>query len=127
MAEVARATPRSRFWRRFRRHRLAMVSAGFLALLSVVAIAAPVLAGYDPLQFNPTQTMRPPDWQHLLGTDQTGRDVLARVMYGSRVSLSVGIVSMSIAVAISIVLGSLAGYYGKMVDMVIMRVCDVMM
>jgi len=126
-ARVGSETPTARAWRRFRRHRMAMVGLGFLALLVVTALAAPVVAGRDPIAMDARNSMAVPDADHWLGTDLAGRDIWARLVYGTRVSLAVGLVSVSISLAITLVLGSLAGYYGGAVDMVIMRVTDVMM
>ena len=99
----------------------------FLALLILVAIAAPIVAGQDPTKMDPRQSMNPPTAEHILGTDVAGRDIWARLVFGARVSLAVGLVAVSISMAISLVLGTLSGYYGGAVDMVIMRVTDVMM
>ena len=120
-------SPWARAWRRFRRHKMAMAGVIFLALLILVAIAAPIVAGQDPLEMDPRQSMKPPTAEHILGTDVAGRDIWARLVFGARVSLAVGLVAVSISMAISLVLGTLSGYYGGGVDMVIMRVTDVMM
>ena len=113
-------------WRRFVRHRLAMASLALLILIIATAIAAPLLTRYSPLRI--TGNMEDgPSREHILGTDRLGRDVWSRLVYGGRVSLSVGIVAVSISIAISVVLGSLSGYYGGWVDMLIMRLTDVMM
>jgi peptide/nickel transport system permease protein len=124
---VRSETPWARAWRRFRRHRMAMVGLGFLTLLIVTALAAPVVAGRDPVAMDARNSMAAPSADHRLGTDLAGRDIWARLVYGTRVSLAVGLVSVSISLAITLVLGSLAGYYGGVVDMVIMRITDVMM
>lgn len=116
-----------RAWRRFRRHRLAMVGLAFLALLILLALAAPLVAGHDPIAMDPRNAMAAPSADHPLGTDLAGRDIWARLVYGTRVSLAVGLVSVSISLAITLLLGTLAGYYGGAVDMVIMRITDVMM
>lgn len=120
-------TVRSRSWRQFRRHRLAMAGLAFLVLLSVLGLLAPLVAGQSPTKTNLGEALAAPSSAHLLGTDQVGRDVLSRLIYAIRVSLSVGIVAVSISVLISLVLGSLAGYYGGVVDMAIMRVTDIVM
>lgn len=118
---------RLRAWRRFRRHKLAMASLIFLGIMIAVALAAPLVAGNDPLAMNPRQAMAAPSMDHPLGTDLAGRDIWARLIYGTRVSLAVGLVSVSISLAITLLLGTLAGYYGGAVDMIIMRVTDIMM
>jgi peptide/nickel transport system permease protein len=104
-----------------------MVSLGFLLLLVLVALAAPLVAGRDPLAMDARNSMSPPSAEHPLGTDLAGRDIWARLVYGARVSLAVGIIAVSISLAITLVLGTLAGYYGGWVDMLIMRITDVMM
>ncbi len=116
-----------RAWRRFRRHRLAMIGIIFLCLMILLALAAPLVVGHDPLAMDPRNSMKGPSGEHWLGTDIAGRDILARLIYGSRVSLAVGLVSVSISLAITLVLGTLAGYYGGIVDMAIMRFTDIMM
>lgn len=116
-----------RAWRRFRRHKLAMASLIFLGIMIVAALAAPLVAGSDPIAMNPRQTMAAPSMDHPLGTDLAGRDIWARLVYGTRVSLAVGLVSVSISLAITLLLGTLAGYYGGAVDMIIMRLTDIMM
>jgi peptide/nickel transport system permease protein len=120
-------TPWSRAWRRFRRHKMAMAGVIFLALLIVGTIAAPVVIGLDPTKMDPRQSMKPPSAEHILGTDVAGRDIWARLVFGARVSLAVGLVSVSISIAISLILGTLSGFYGGAVDMIIMRFTDVMM
>ena len=125
----ARSTdsPLGRAARRFLRHRLALVGAVMVLFLLIVAAFAHVLAPYDPLDVNTGRRMLPPDGQNLLGTDQVGRDVLSRLIYGTRVSMSVGIVAVSIQLSIAFILGSLSGYLGGKTDMVIMRFTDVVM
>ncbi len=121
-------SPRARAWRRFRRHRLAMLGLIYLVVICLGAVAAPlVTGGRDPIQIYPINSWGTPSLEFLLGGDQLGRDIWARLVYGSRVSLAVGIVSMSIAVVIALVLGTLSGYFGGTVDMIIMRFTDVMM
>lgn len=121
------------FWRRFRRNRLAVTGAIILLLLFMVAIFAPQLSPHDPLKitlakrFSPPGSLSPDGKVYLLGTDSYGRDLLSRIIYGSRISLSVGFVSVGIAVTIGIILGSLSGYYGGMVDNIIMRLTDMML
>jgi peptide/nickel transport system permease protein len=115
-----------RVWRRFVRHRLAMASLGVLILIAITVIGAPLFTAYNPVK-SAGKIEQAPSREHILGTDRLGRDVWARLVYGGRVSISVGIVAVSISTAISIVLGSLSGFYGRWVDMLIMRITDVMM
>ena len=102
--------------------RFGLVLVGSLALL---ALLAPWLAPADPLRGNLSASLQPPSDAFLLGSDAQGRDVLTRVLYGARLSLSVGLVSQSIALALGVTLGLIAGYYGRWVDGLIMRVADV--
>jgi peptide/nickel transport system permease protein len=115
------------FWARFRRNRLAISGLLLVAGMFVVALAAPLLAPYDPGQINLKEILMPPSPAHILGTDTLGRDVLSRVIYGSRISLLVGFVAVGIATLIGMLVGSLAGYYGRWVDQVLMRLVDVML
>jgi len=116
-------------WRRFRRHKPAMVSGVYLIILILVAIFAPVAAPHDPYETN-LQLARfgepaSPSLSHPFGSDQLGRDLLSRVIYGARVSLMVGFVATGLAIAAGTALGAVAGYAGKWTDMGIMRFADV--
>lgn len=120
-------SPGSRVMLRFLRHRLAMFGMVVLVIMALAAIFAPVIAPYDPAAQNLIDFRQPPSAKHLLGTDGFGRDVLSRLIYGARPSLSVGLIAVTIYELIAIVLGSLAGYYGGKVDWIIMRVVDIVM
>jgi peptide/nickel transport system permease protein len=115
------------FWRAFAKNRLAIAGGVVVVCLVVLALLAPVLAPWEPNRPDLRNMLGRPSYAHPLGTDQLGRDVLSRMLYGARVSLSVGFVSVGIATAIGIVLGSLAGYNGGVVDAVIMRLVDLML
>ncbi|HVQ74942.1 MAG TPA: ABC transporter permease [Candidatus Binatia bacterium] len=115
------------FWTTFRRNRLALCGGAVVSVLVAVAALAPVLAPHDPHRPDTKNILAPPSREHWLGTDQIGRDVLSRVLYGSRVSLAVGFVSVGIASMIGIVLGAAAGYQGGLTDGVIMRFVDLML
>ena len=121
------ATPRARSWRRFRRHKLAMASLIFLAVVAFLALAAPWVTQHPPTKIHSGLTRAAPSAEHILGGDIAGRDIWSRVVFGGRVSLSVGLVAVSISILIALLLGSLAGYYGGLVDMIIMRITDIMM
>jgi peptide/nickel transport system permease protein len=95
--------------------------------LFAVAVLAPVLAPYDPNGIDSHHVLDNPSWSHLLGTDQLGRDVFTRMMYGSRISLLVGFVAAGIACGVGALLGAVSGYFGSVVDVVIMRLVDVML
>ena len=113
--------------RRFSRHRLAVLGAGVILLLVLAALFAPVIAGQDPYYQDYSALKQPPSREHILGTDALGRDMWARLIYATRVSLSVGLVAVAIYTLIGTVLGAIAGYYGGKVDAVIMRFTDVVM
>ena len=113
--------------RRFSRHRLAVLGAGVILLLVLAAIFAPVIAGQDPYYQDYSALKQPPSREHILGTDALGRDMWARLIYATRVSLSVGLVAVAIYTLIGTVLGAIAGFYGGKVDAVIMRFTDVVM
>jgi peptide/nickel transport system permease protein len=115
-------------WRQLQKNPLALAGGVVILLLAAVAVTAPVLAPYDPAAYDVKRILLPPSREHLLGTDQIGRDVLSRMLYGARVSLAVGFVAVGIAVAIGMVVGVVAGYYGGATDTVIMLgVVDVML
>jgi peptide/nickel transport system permease protein len=105
----------------------AVIGLVILALLIVAAILAPVLTPFDPVAINPPARLQPPSWEHLLGTDPFGRDLFTRVLYGARISLPVGIIAVVISASIGIGLGLISGFYGRLLDGVIMRVIDVML
>jgi peptide/nickel transport system permease protein len=114
-------------WRRFKRHRLAVASAFVFTLIVLMALFADQLAPYDPAYIDPYVQDDAPSSEHILGTDRIGRDNLSRLIYGSRVSLSVGIVAVAIYMMIGIVLGAMAGYFGGVVDSVISRLIDIVL
>ena len=109
------------------RNRLALVGGAVVIVLAALAILAPVLAPWDPTRPDVKKILDPPSQRHWFGTDQLGRDVLSRMLYGARVSLAVGFVSVGIAALIGIALGSLAGYAGGSVDATVMRLVDLML
>jgi len=115
------------FWKALSRNRLALIGGMVVLFLAAMAILAPALAPWDPNRPDVKKILDPPSRAHLLGTDQLGRDVFSRMLYGSRVSLAVGFVSVGIAAAIGIVLGSVAGYNGGTVDGFVMRLVDLML
>lgn len=113
--------------RRLFRNKLAIVALIFIILLVIVAIFAPLLAPYDYREIDMTNALAPLSWEHPFGTDQYGRDILSRVIYGARTSLLVALGGLIIGIFLGTVLGLLAGFYGKAVDTVIMRILDVLM
>lgn len=120
-------TNRYRAWQRFRRHRLAVLGLAIFTLLALAAIFAPFVSRYPPNQVNLRDSEQPPSAAHWLGTDTSGRDVWSRIIHGTRISLSVGIVSALLVTVIGTTLGGIAGYSGGVVDSVISRVTDVFM
>ena len=120
-------SPLARTWRRFRRHKLAIAGLIFVAMIALMGIFAPVVAPKDPLKTSLIDSLVPPNTEYWLGTDPVGRDVWSRTVYSIRVSLSVGIVAVGISLLIALLLGTISGYYGGLVDMVIMRLTDVIM
>ena len=118
------ASPGARAARRFLRHRGGMAAATVLLLLLLVVFAGPVLYGKDPAQIDLANAMAPVSLAHPLGTDENGRDVLARLLEGGRVSLMVGVAAMAVSVAIGVLLGAAAGYIGGRVDQAIVQVID---
>ncbi|HEY7494220.1 MAG TPA: ABC transporter permease [Candidatus Tectomicrobia bacterium] len=113
-------------WRRLLRNKLAVAGGSAVGILALVAIFANVLAPYHYTTVNFSRNYEFPSREFPLGTDHLGRDVLSRIMYGARVSMTVGLVAEFIVLCIGVPLGSLAGYYGGKVDMVLMRCVDVM-
>jgi ABC-type dipeptide/oligopeptide/nickel transport system permease subunit len=96
-----------------------------IVVMVLMALAAPVFARHDPTAIDLVNQLRPPSADHWMGTDIQGRDVWSRLVYGARVSLSVGLVSQGIALALGVLLGLIAGYYGRWVDEIVMRLADV--
>jgi len=120
-------SPGQIFWKGFKKNKLAVCGTIIITALFIIAIFAPVIAPYDQDAINTQEILTPPSKIHLMGTDELGRDVLTRIIWGSRVSLLVGFVAVGIATIIGIPLGALAGYYGRSVDGIIMRFVDVML
>ena len=112
--------------RRFRYHKAGYFSFWVVMVIALLSVLAPVIAPYAPTDIT-AQFNAPPSWQHLLGTDQIGRDILSRLLYGTRTSLMVGVFSTIIATGVGVVLGLLAGYFGGITDSVIMRFTDMVM
>ena len=121
------AGPYIEFWRRLRTNRLALAGGLVVIALLAVSFLAPWLSPYDPAYIDVNSVLRGPSQNHPLGTDNLGRDVLSRMIWGSRISLKVGFVAVGLATLIGIFLGSLAGYYGSWVDALIMRFVDLML
>jgi peptide/nickel transport system permease protein len=115
------------FWKYFKRNRLAVGGLSMILLIFLVAGSASFIAPHDPGKTNVSFKLKSPSFQHLLGTDQLGRDVFSRMLHGSRISLSVGFVAVAISIFIGILVGAMAGYYGRWVDSILMRFVDIML
>jgi peptide/nickel transport system permease protein len=115
------------FWETFYKNKLMLYGGGLVTLLLMISLMAPLLAPYDPGQIDLTNVLTSPSMKHLFGTDQLGRDVLSRMIWGSRISLKVGFAATGVAIIIGAFLGAISGYYGGWVDSVIMRFVDIML
>lgn len=124
--DIAKESYLQTVWRRFKRHKLGMISLWILIVLGLAAIFAPFIAPYDPNAVTGS-FIGAPDIEHWLGTDQVGRDVLSRLLYGMRISLLVGVMATLISTVIGVILGLIAGYFGGIADMIIMRFTDMVM
>jgi peptide/nickel transport system permease protein len=113
--------------RQYLKNKLAVAGAIVILLLSLAAIFSPLLTGYDPDAINLNEIYQPPSWQHPFGTDMNGRDVLARVLYGARISMSVGFISSGLAGLIGVLIGALAGFFGGKIDNLLMRFVDLVL
>lgn len=111
-------------FRRFMRNPLNIVGLLVVATVVLGAVFAPLIAPHDPYQIQPLQAHKPPGPEHLLGTDSFGRDVLSRLLYGSRVSLLVGLLVTAVSATFGVMVGVIAGYYGGKVDAIMMRITD---
>jgi peptide/nickel transport system permease protein len=120
-------SPAARAWRRFWRNRSGVIAVAILAVLVVSSVLAPWVAPYSPSKMDLFNTLAAPSSEHWLGTDENGRDILTRLMYGGRVSLAVGLTSMIASMLIGSVLGALAGFLGGWVDTMISRLIDGML
>jgi peptide/nickel transport system permease protein len=116
-----------KFWETFYKNKLMLTGSGLVLLLLLISFLAPWLAPYDPGQIDLKNVLTSPSMRHLFGTDQLGRDVLSRMIWGARISLKVGFVATGVAIIIGTILGAVAGYYGGWVDSVIMRFVDIML
>lgn len=122
-----RRSPWWEVWRRLRRNKAAVAGMSVVIILVFVAIFAPLLASYDPNQTNIRARLQGPSSEHPLGTDNFGRDMLSRIIYGSRISLYVGFVAVGIGAIFGGILGAIGGYYGGRLDNFIMRCMDVLL
>ncbi|BDG34546.1 nickel transporter permease [Saccharococcus caldoxylosilyticus] len=114
-------------WRRFRKNKIALIGLGIVVFFILLAIFAPLLAPYDFKDQNLAERLQPPSSKHLFGTDDFGRDIFSRVIYGARISLWVGFFSVLGSVIAGSLLGIIAGYYGRWIDGIISRLFDIML
>lgn len=116
-------------WKRLKRSKTAVLGLVLIVMFICLAVFAPVIADYDEVvvKINVMERLQGPSAEHIFGTDEFGRDIFARVVHGTRISLFVGVISVSIALSIGGFLGAIAGYYGGKIDNVIMRVLDVIL
>ncbi|MEW6587308.1 MAG: ABC transporter permease, partial [Nitrospirota bacterium] len=115
------------FWKRFKSNKLAVTGAFLVIALFFAALLAPFISPYNPTDIDRNHILEPPSFWHPLGTDDLGRDVLSRMIWGGRISLLVGFVAVGIATFIGIALGAVSGYYGGWIDRIIMRLIDIML
>jgi len=115
------------FLRRIKKNRAALLGGFIVLLLVATAILAPVVSPYSPIEKDMPRQLRVPDSRNLLGTDELGRDILSRIIWGSRMTLQVGIISVGIGLVIGVILGAISGYYGGLIDNMIMRMMDIML
>lgn len=127
-ADAAAELPqRDSFLRRYASNKAALIGAIILGVLVLVAIAAPLLTSYNPADQDLSSAFELPSWAHWFGTDNLGRDILARIMYGGRYTLLIGVVAVAISTVIGVPIGLISGYYGAATDMVIQRVTDILL
>lgn len=117
----------SEVWRRLRKNKMAMIGLTIIVILIVLALCADIIADYDEvaIKMNSSIRLQGPSKDHILGTDELGRDIFARIIHGARVSLKVGIIAVGIAIVIGGTLGAIAGFYGGKLDNIIMRAMDI--
>jgi peptide/nickel transport system permease protein len=115
------------FFRYLNKNKLAVIGLTIILSLIIIAIIAPFIAPHDPLEQNLNNRLLPPCEEYPLGTDDLGRCILSRIIYGARISLELGIIVVGITSSIGVVLGGFAGYYGGILDEIIMRVVDIML
>jgi glutathione transport system permease protein len=130
MESALSPTPRGLWrdaWMRLKRNRFAIAGALVLIAIVLIAIAAPVVAPYDPIAQDYDHLLQGPSLHHFFGTDNFGRDIFSRIIYGGRISLTVGILGTLFGLAIGVVVGLIAGFYGSWVDSLAMRLLDILL
>jgi peptide/nickel transport system permease protein len=114
-------------WRRFKKHKLALISLMFIILIGVIAILAPLISPYGYDQIDRENIMSGPSSEHILGTDRIGRDMFTRLVWGARISLSVGLVAALVSVTVGTLIGAVAGFFGGVIDDILMRFTEMVM
>lgn len=126
-------TPLQEFWYYFKQNKGAVIGLAFITVVFFVAVFADFIAPFDPIAQNRADLLLPPAWfeggksAHLLGTDDIGRDILSRIIYGARLSVFIGLIIVVMSCVLGVILGLLAGYYGGTLDIIIMRFVDIML
>nr|WP_235973644.1 nickel transporter permease [Peribacillus faecalis] len=115
------------FYKKLSKNKAALAGAFIIIVFILLAILAPMIAPYDPTKMSPADKLQGPSAEHWLGTDDKGRDILSRLLFGARISLTVGILSTLLGAAVGIGLGLVSGYYGRWIDSLIMRICDILL
>ncbi len=118
---------RRQFYRELLRQKSALIGASILSFFIIIAIFAPIVATHDPRDADVTARLKGWSQEHYFGTDKVGRDIFSRIVYGSRISIKVGLVAMTFSISIGALFGILAGYYGGWIDNIIMRIMDMML
>ncbi|KKC37281.1 peptide ABC transporter permease [Devosia epidermidihirudinis] len=126
-AGLARSAGGSRFFNKFKNNRLALIGLIIFTIIVLASICAPLLTPYDPQKIDLRAILQAPSWEHWFGTDRTGRDLFARVLYGGRISILVGLGSAILSAALGVVIGVYTGYVGGWLDALAMRVSEIFM
>lgn len=126
-ADIKKKSQFVEVWKRLCRNKTAVLGLVIVALLTLMAILSPILIDYETqvIKTNYSEALQAPSADHWFGTDEMGRDILLRVMYGSTVSLSIGVVTVAVSLTVGLILGAAAGYFGGKTDMIIMRIMDI--
>ncbi len=113
-------------WKHLRRNRTAVLGMGIIAVFIILAVLAPLIATHDPIRTDLSRALESPSREHFFGTDELGRDLFSRMLYGARISLNIGLISVGIGLLFGIPLGAVSGYYGQKLDLFIQRIIDIM-
>jgi ABC-type dipeptide/oligopeptide/nickel transport system permease subunit len=120
-------TGRRTVWASFRRNVPALIGLAILVVFLVLAVAAPLITPYDPIKQDLSHARLAPSLQHLFGTDNLGRDIFTRIVYGARISLVIGLLAVAVGLLVGVPLGLVSGYYGRWIDILVQRLADVML